>query len=183
MLIGKIDHIDFVSKMGLDGKQYNAAYIHFKYWYNTVTAFNFQERVLDPTKEARVVYEDPWYWIVLENKSHKRVSGQRKKCLDIGDMSSSPVEMMRKINIEDVFASASKRQLERVPSPDIFTDEEKEDEFINEMEILEAESDFIISIDSRYVQELEQENVEMRLIIDQLKWQFMNNRGVECEAM
>lgn len=82
--IGNVKNIDFVSKYGQDGKEYNAAYIHFNQWYDTIAARNFQARVLDTTKEARVVYDEPWYWIVLENKARKYVPGERKPRIDLG---------------------------------------------------------------------------------------------------
>jgi hypothetical protein len=86
--IGKVKNIDFISKMGNDNKPYNAAYIHFDYWYENVAAINFQERVLNPKKEARLMYEDPWFWLVLENKSRKIVSGDRKIRIDLGDLNT-----------------------------------------------------------------------------------------------
>ena len=82
--IGNVKNIDFVSKYGQDGKEYNAAYIHFNEWYDTIAARHFQARVLDTTKEARVVYDEPWYWIVLENKARKHVPGERKPRIDLG---------------------------------------------------------------------------------------------------
>jgi hypothetical protein len=82
--IGKVKNIDFVSKMGQDGKEYHAAYIHFDYWCDTIAARNFQARVIDSKLEARVVYDEPWYWIVLENKSRKFVPGERKVRIDLG---------------------------------------------------------------------------------------------------
>jgi hypothetical protein len=83
--IGKVQTIDFVSKMGNDGKAFYAAYIHFEYWFDNISAFNFQERVLTKSP-AKLMYDEPWFWLVLENKGQKMVSGQRKKCLDIGDL-------------------------------------------------------------------------------------------------
>ena len=83
MNIGFVKNIDFVRKMGRDEKPYNAAYIHFHEWYDNTAARNLQERVLNPEKEARVMYEDPWYWIVLENKGKKHVTGDRKPRIDI----------------------------------------------------------------------------------------------------
>lgn len=83
MNIGLVKNVDFVHKMGSDGKAYNAAYIHFHEWYDNVVARNFQERVLHPDKEARVMYDDPWYWIVLENKGKKHVPGERKPRIDL----------------------------------------------------------------------------------------------------
>jgi hypothetical protein len=95
-MIGKVKNIDFVSKMGQDGKFYNAAYIHFEHWYDTVAARNFQSRVQDSSKEARMVYDEPWYWIVLENKARKHVPGERKPRIDLADFATpekkAPVE-------------------------------------------------------------------------------------------
>jgi hypothetical protein len=65
--IGIVSRVDFVGKTDKNGKLYNAAYIHFDAWFNNSAVANFQERVLNPDKEARIVYDDPWYWIVLEN--------------------------------------------------------------------------------------------------------------------
>ena len=65
--IGLVSRVDFVGKTDKNGKLYNAAYIHFDAWFNNSAVANFQERVLNPDKEARIVYDDPWYWIVLEN--------------------------------------------------------------------------------------------------------------------
>jgi hypothetical protein len=69
--LGIVDHVDFVRKTDKNGKPYNAVYVHFSNWFNTSTVENFQERVMNPDKEARVVYDDPWYWIVLQNTGAK----------------------------------------------------------------------------------------------------------------
>jgi hypothetical protein len=100
-LIGKVEHIDFISKLGKDGKTYNAAYIHFEYWFENSTASRFQERILDEKKEARLVYDDPWYWIVLENKARKFIPGNRKPCIDLGDFETKSKE----ISLEDTCAN------------------------------------------------------------------------------
>ena len=69
--LGVVDHVDFVRKTDKNGKVYNAVYVHFSHWFNNSVVENFQERVLNPDKEARVVYDDPWYWIVLQNTGAK----------------------------------------------------------------------------------------------------------------
>jgi hypothetical protein len=69
--IGMVDHVDFVPKIDRRGRPYNAAYVHFKHWFDGVIAANFQERVLNPNKEAHIVHDDPWYWNVLENTAKK----------------------------------------------------------------------------------------------------------------
>lgn len=75
--IGNVKRIDFVYKKG--HSEYNAVYIHFNYWYDNIAARNFQERVLNPNMEARVVYDEPWFWIVLENKAKKAPSGRKHR--------------------------------------------------------------------------------------------------------
>jgi hypothetical protein len=82
-LLGKVKNIDFVLKLGKDYKEYNAAYVHFEYWYDTTAARNFQTRVLDPNLEARLVYDEPWFWIVLENKAQKYIPGNRKPRIEL----------------------------------------------------------------------------------------------------
>jgi hypothetical protein len=81
--IGIVRNVDLFPKQGSDGKPYNAAYIHFYEWCDNIAARNFQERVLDPKQEAKIVYDDPWHWIVLENKTRKRVPGERKATIDL----------------------------------------------------------------------------------------------------
>uniref|UniRef100_A0A6C0E1Z3 Uncharacterized protein n=1 Tax=viral metagenome TaxID=1070528 RepID=A0A6C0E1Z3_9ZZZZ len=63
--IGCVSRIDFVTKTNKYGNRYHRAYIHFERWYETIVSYNFQEKVKEKT--ARLVYNDPYYWVVLEN--------------------------------------------------------------------------------------------------------------------
>jgi len=83
--IGNISRVDFVAKFDRQGKEYNSAYIHFAQWFNTPVATNFQTRVMDPKVEAKLVYDDPWFWVILPNSGKKRVINGRKPCLDLGE--------------------------------------------------------------------------------------------------
>jgi len=67
--IGKVSKIDFVRKRGRNGKPFNSVFVHFEHWYDNTAARNFQARVRDPAQDALLVYDDPWYWVVLENTS------------------------------------------------------------------------------------------------------------------
>jgi hypothetical protein len=69
--LGAIDRIDRVPKVDDKGVKYDAVYVHFKFWYDTETARNFQEK-LETGVAVRIVYDDPWYWNVFINKSAKR---------------------------------------------------------------------------------------------------------------
>ena len=70
--LGDVRRVDRISKSDANGNEYYSIYVHFNHWNETLAVANFQERVLNPDKEARIVYGDPWYWIVLENKGQKR---------------------------------------------------------------------------------------------------------------
>ena len=64
--LGKVNHVDFISKKG---KQYNMAFVHFDEWLeDSLNAVHMQERIKDPSKVAKLVYDDPKYWILCEYK-------------------------------------------------------------------------------------------------------------------
>ena len=86
--IGSINRIDFLNKKSKKSN-YNAVYIHFSEWYDNSAARNFQERVLDPNMEARIVYDEPWFWIVLENKRHK--ASDRKRSVNLDALNNSQI--------------------------------------------------------------------------------------------
>jgi hypothetical protein len=61
---GKVKRVDLVNQGG-----YNRAYVHFDEWCDSPMVRSFQERVLNKKDRVVVVYDDPYYWIVLENTS------------------------------------------------------------------------------------------------------------------
>ena len=64
--LGRVHHVDFVPRLG--DNQAKMAFVHFEYWNTTNTACqHLLERIHDPSREARVVYEDPYYWLLLPN--------------------------------------------------------------------------------------------------------------------
>lgn len=84
--LGKVKNIDFVEKMGKNGNTYNSAFVHFEYWYDNIASVNFQERVKNPDKEARIVYREPWFWACFENKGKKHIPGERKEIINLTDL-------------------------------------------------------------------------------------------------
>ena len=195
--IGKVSNIDFVNKMA-DQSQYNAVYIHFEYWYDNTSARNFQERVLNPAKEARIVYDDPWYWIVLENKAKKHVSGDRKPriVLDLEEeeVAAPTKQMMTNKDFSELLKAPVKKlpiapglqlpiapglqlsiapglQLSIAPGlPEVMDD----DAMMDDLEALmwKEECEHLITIDGRYVRELENENKELKNINQELNRQL-----------
>lgn len=68
--LGKVKNMDVVWKTGRDGSSFKMAFIHFSEWnMNSSAAMNFRKNVENPNVEAKLVYDDPWHWIVLPNKS------------------------------------------------------------------------------------------------------------------
>jgi len=173
--IGKVKNIDFVSKMSKEGKVYNSAYIHFVEWYDTIVAYNFQSRVLDVNKEARLMYEDPWYWIVLENKAQKHNPGDRKTRINLDlveptqSSMSTPVKSNIGYDVDLTMAPVKgKNQVQNEPSKmdgplnldKEFAEEERQ---MDEIEAaMDEEEKYLVSFDSRYVKSLEEENAHLR---------------------
>ena len=197
--IGKVKNIDFISKLGQDGKEFNAAYIHFEHWYNNTAAANFQERVQDPKKEARIMYEDPWYWIVLENKARKVAPGERKPRIDLGNFPSistsnaTPVKAKEEKKCPDapvkaktygqaVDANCNKKlnfeldeEAVAISAAEIEAQLEIEAQMDEIEALIEEEESHLVNIDSRYVETLEAENLDLRA---QLAW-FQNALAIE----
>ena len=72
LLIGEVSVIDFVPREDSNtGEPYNMAFIHFSEWYDNTASKNFQAKVNDPDTDAKIVYDDPWYWICLPNLNPK----------------------------------------------------------------------------------------------------------------
>jgi hypothetical protein len=87
---GLVKRVDLVSQGA-----YNRAYIHFAEWFDSPTVENFQNRILNKDS-VHVVYDDPYYWIVLQNTStsYNPASAWAPK---------------QKINLEPVTVSDSKK--------------------------------------------------------------------------
>ena len=196
MGIGEVKNVDFVSKTGSDGKPYNAVYIHFYQWYDNIVARNFQERVLNPSKEARIMYDDPWYWLVLENKGKKHVPGARKPTIDLDAFTTPEKPVAPMMNFYPLGVKRAPKttkswaQAVQPPAPlnlqkefDIeaqYASEEITQEEMDwaweQMEIQrDREDQHLISIDGRYVQTLEEDN---KMMHDQMSY-FQNLYYIE----
>jgi hypothetical protein len=84
---GKVSKVDFIRRSGNKGKDYNSVYVHFDYMNNTPAVNHFLERLVKGS--ARVVYDDPWYWLVLENKVESKSQTQPK--MELSEENFKPV--------------------------------------------------------------------------------------------
>lgn len=184
--VGDVKEVDFVAKKSQDGRNYHAAYIHFHSWRNNPATANLQERILDPNQEARIVYDDPWYWIVLENKGQKSARSAataKPHIIDYntnfpviasppptaaGTAPNAPVKL-RKVSI----ASLLKPVVVKLENEfDAIADDEIK---MNELyEMMEREEQFLVTVDSRYLRTIEQENAAMRAQLASLDQQHVD---------
>lgn len=90
--LGVVDRVDLVAKVDANGKYYNYAFVHFSHWCNNEHAARFLDKLEDPSKQARLVYDDPWYWIVLPNTGKVVVSGEKKETINLSVQSLNLVD-------------------------------------------------------------------------------------------
>jgi hypothetical protein len=67
--IGDVFKVDIIRKKDKRGQRYPIfqAFVYFSAWYENDIAYHFQQRICSEKKHTRVVYDDPWYWVVFEN--------------------------------------------------------------------------------------------------------------------
>lgn len=90
---GKVKRVDCVARGNDDTT--SMAFIHMEYWEENALVENFQERIKSTYKEARIVYDDPKYWIILPNKNPVNVDINDK----INNMQSE-IDVLRNENEE-----------------------------------------------------------------------------------
>jgi hypothetical protein len=174
--IGEVKNVDFVSKLGSDGKPFNAAYVHFNHWNNNSYARYFQEKVTNPNKEARLIYDTPWFWIVLENKSRKFAPDERKPRIDLSEFSQQDLPVSRgDLPVSRVEMPAPAPVVNQA-TVDVQMDAQMEAEMEECENAMDEEDAHLISIDSRYVAALEQETRELRAFITCTQRMLLNEQ-------
>ena len=77
--IGKVSSVDLVSSKNQKGdstQYYNMAFVHFETLYETHASESFRQDVANPDTTAKLVYEDPWFWLVLPFEQKDRTSSR-----------------------------------------------------------------------------------------------------------
>lgn len=181
--LARISGIDFVSKIGKDGKPYNSAYIHIDYWFDNVSARHFQEKIRSDAKESLLVYDDPWYWIVNENVSPRKQFFIQKmdeeNQMEEGDEENQLSEKPRKLILFESTASASDTKME---IEDLYDEEDhnNNDQYNfqdnEEYQFLEYEA-VCQEIDEM---EVEEENEFFKEIEAAVETDNINDNGMEC---
>jgi hypothetical protein len=94
--IGRVSYINLFPKQDRLGKSYNSAKIFFAEWYDTDTARALQRKINSATyeKPARMIYDDPLDWILLENRTIKiqKIQGMPGTCIRIAEGLPIPIQ-------------------------------------------------------------------------------------------
>ena len=69
--IGVISKIDIIERINEKGEKIKRAFVHFASWGTTPNAIKSRE-VLLSGKPLKIVYDDPWFWMVSINKSQPK---------------------------------------------------------------------------------------------------------------
>jgi hypothetical protein len=152
LFLARIKGIDLVTKIGKDGKPYNSAYIHIDYWFDTSAAKHFQEKIRNES-EALLVYDEPWYWIVNENKSTEKSKfiqkAEKEKFEGVQKQANDTLsEMLMMLDaLEDIFDKHNEKidvineEYELVQAKYEYEDEDKE--FLSEQRFQEHKAEYL----------------------------------------
>jgi len=66
--LGEVDHVDFVTIGSVNASLYKRAFVHFHHWFNNPSVEELHKKIHNPEQTARLVYDSPWYWILLPNR-------------------------------------------------------------------------------------------------------------------
>jgi hypothetical protein len=77
--IGEVTQVDIEPKTDNKGTKFNRVFVHIN-WNDSSAAVKARERLLQG-KAIKIVYDDPWFWIVSANglPAPKPAGGRRRK--------------------------------------------------------------------------------------------------------
>lgn len=167
---GEVEQIDLVPKKSTDGKAYNSAYIHMKKWNQDEKTQKFLAHLKDTSKQTHIIYDKPWYWIVLENTSSDKKKTKTKP-LDMKEFPPLAPGAQQEVaavwaNLREPMPMTPPRLLNKQELPGAPTKKMKpaatrnlEKHFAEE----ELEDDETMNlVDADYVYHLEKENTQLR---------------------
>lgn len=72
--IGQVSYVDIIQKQNKYGDVYKSAYIHFDMWFDNNTTKNLQMKLNKKDGEARIIYDEPNYWIIQKSSIPNKLS-------------------------------------------------------------------------------------------------------------
>ena len=83
---GFLQRVDIVPKRG---KEFNVVFLHFSQWNTTATANAIRSR-LDEGQQVKIVYEDPWYWLIKKSEATRPEERPKKRPVPFIDFYHKP---------------------------------------------------------------------------------------------
>ncbi len=66
--LGEIERIDMIPYTNAKGVPLYRAFVYIQ-WSNSGASVHLQEKIKDPDQQAKIMYQEPWFWILLPNKN------------------------------------------------------------------------------------------------------------------
>jgi hypothetical protein len=93
--IGEVNRVDLIRKTGKNGDNYNMAFVHFNHLYDSPSAECFKRDVEDPEKKAKLIYDEPWFWLVLPFEEKEKPVQTLDNTLSFNTQSFVPQQMLQ----------------------------------------------------------------------------------------
>ena len=71
--LGEVAYIESVERQSRTSKPCKMVFVYFNKWYDNIAANNLRKKIEDPNSEAKLIYSDPWHWIILPNESNDKL--------------------------------------------------------------------------------------------------------------
>ena len=165
--IGEVSTVDFIAKADSELRE---AFVHFKFFYNTREAYQFQ-LTLESEQRIRIFYNASTFWSISKNFSKKAAAtiGGRKIRLDLSDESPAGEEEEHYLSDFD-FEEEWKEEYNSVYGDEWREDEDSNEELVSTEELVEevTTQEQMAFVSSDYVSALEKQ-----LDMQQGQLQFM----------
>jgi hypothetical protein len=184
---GQVEQIDLVPKKNADGKAYNSAYIHMKSWNQDEKTQKFLAHLKDTSKQTHIIYDKPWYWIVLENTSSDK---KKTKALDMKEFPplTAPGAPLKPLtppgtpqevwsNLREPEPVTPPRANRDLPLPGAPTRKPKAVTSVRNLN-QEFDEDNMNLVDADYVYHMEQDNTQLR---NENEWLHQENCAMKQE--
>ena len=181
--VGHVERVDLVAKQDRDGKSFNAVYVHFKKWYNTLNTRRLQTNILSHGEGKFYHDKSKYFWTVLQNKTTKHTSGDRKPRIDLGDAKSitAYIKPAKRILVPDRVVRKNADVFVKTEEPSALVDDVLEQCFAECLNLLSAPiEEWDTSVPADWDVEATEAEIEMAEMEADLDAEDSHIIGIDC---